>query len=195
MQNPGPHAGPSVNSPSPHSFSSFAPDGTMGFSAAAVGIPKPKSARPIRLRRNIIGSLSSDPRQGGANPSLIILQSAENLGPDSQVSKIWFTRPLQPTMVLARIPSIRKSYLLTLPSRTAMKRNLLNGLLLVGVFMLSQDASPPASSRLGVRVLLETKSTLPCLANYHEFNSSAIKVAVPDVQQPDEFSCGAASLM
>jgi predicted double-glycine peptidase len=34
-----------------------------------------------------------------------------------------------------------------------------------------------------------------CRDTYHEFNPSAIKVGLPDVQQPDEFSCGAAALM
>ena len=78
-----------------------------------------------------------------------------------------------------------------------MSRILLRGLLLVGVLALGQDpsSSPPDLSRPSERVLLETKSTLPCLANYCEFKPSAIKVALPDVQQPDEFSCGAGSLM
>jgi len=75
-----------------------------------------------------------------------------------------------------------------------MSRNLLGGLLLVGVILLGQDTSPPPSSRPGDRVL-EKNSASPCLANYHEFKPSAIKVSLPEVQQPDEFSCGAASLM
>lgn len=78
-----------------------------------------------------------------------------------------------------------------------MSRNLLNGLLLFGLIVLGQDASrsPSASSRPGDQVLVEKNSVTVCLANYHEFKPSAIKVALPDVQQPDEFSCGAASLM
>src|SRR5713101_5211899 len=69
-------------------------------------------------------------------------------------------------------------------TRTAMSRILFRGLLLVGVLALGQDGSPrPASS------------PALCLANYHEFKPAAIKVALPDVQQPDEYSCGAASLM
>src|SRR5438128_3205640 len=65
-----------------------------------------------------------------------------------------------------------------------MSRILLRGLLLVGVLALGQDGSPrPASS------------PALCLANYHEFKPAAIKVSLPEVQQPDEYSCGAASLM
>ena len=65
-----------------------------------------------------------------------------------------------------------------------MSRILLRGLLLIGVLALGQDGSPrPASS------------PALCLANYHEFKPAAIKVSLPEVQQPDEYSCGAASLM
>src|SRR5262245_28649305 len=34
-----------------------------------------------------------------------------------------------------------------------------------------------------------------CESNYHEYHPSAIKIALPEVQQPDEYSCGVASLM
>jgi predicted double-glycine peptidase len=34
-----------------------------------------------------------------------------------------------------------------------------------------------------------------CQNNYHEYQPSAIKIALPEVQQPDEYSCGVASLM
>jgi predicted double-glycine peptidase len=63
-----------------------------------------------------------------------------------------------------------------------MSRFLYQGLLLVVVLALGQDPSP-------------SRSPAPCLANYHEFKPSAIKVPLPDIQQPDEYSCGAASLM
>jgi predicted double-glycine peptidase len=65
-----------------------------------------------------------------------------------------------------------------------MSRILLRGFLLIGVLAFGQDASQPLSS-----------SSAFCLANYHEFKPAAIKVPLPDVQQPDEYSCGAASLM
>jgi predicted double-glycine peptidase len=77
-----------------------------------------------------------------------------------------------------------------------MSRNILNALLLVSLLVLGQDTSPtPIRPRPSERVLVEKNSVSLCLANYHEFKPSAIKVALPDVQQPDEFSCGAASLM
>jgi len=44
----------------------------------------------------------------------------------------------------------------------------------------------------------ESRPTLKwsyCRDTYREFKPSAIKVPLPDVQQPDEFSCGAAALM
>jgi predicted double-glycine peptidase len=66
--------------------------------------------------------------------------------------------------------------------RKTMSRFLFRGLLLVVVLALGQDPSP-------------SQQSAPCLANYHEFKPSAIKVPLPDVQQPDEYSCGAASLM
>jgi predicted double-glycine peptidase len=34
-----------------------------------------------------------------------------------------------------------------------------------------------------------------CENNYHEYQPSAIKIALPEVQQPDEYSCGVAALM
>ena len=63
-----------------------------------------------------------------------------------------------------------------------MSRYLFRGILLVVVFTLGQAPSPSRPPAL-------------CLANYHEFKPSAIKIPLPDVQQPDEYSCGAASLM
>jgi predicted double-glycine peptidase len=77
-----------------------------------------------------------------------------------------------------------------------MSRNILNALLLIGVLALGQDTSPtPPPLRPIDQALVEKNSASLCLANYHEFKPSAIKIALPDVQQPDQFSCGAASLM
>jgi hypothetical protein len=74
--------------------------------------------------------------------------------------------------------------LLQIPHEKTMSRILFSGLLLVGALALGQHASQrPADS------------PALCLANYHEFKPAAIKVALPDVQQPDEYSCGTASLM
>jgi predicted double-glycine peptidase len=76
-----------------------------------------------------------------------------------------------------------------------MSRNFLSALVLISVLALGQDPSSiPAPSGSKEQVLVEKNSAV-CLANYHEFKPSAIKIALPDVQQPDEFSCGAASLM
>jgi predicted double-glycine peptidase len=76
-----------------------------------------------------------------------------------------------------------------------MSRNFLNALVLISVLALGQDSSSiPAPSGSNEQVLVEKNSAV-CLANYHEFKPSAIKIALPEVQQPDEFSCGAASLM
>ena len=75
-----------------------------------------------------------------------------------------------------------------------MSRNFLNALVLISVLALGQDpSSNPAPSGSKEPVLVE-KNAAVCLANYREFKPSAIKIALPDVQQPDEFSCGAASL-
>src|SRR5438477_3958843 len=75
-----------------------------------------------------------------------------------------------------------------------MSRILFRGLLLVGVLALGQDISQRSAAPGADETRLATRPA-PCLTNYHEFKPVAIKVPLPDIQQPDEYSCGAASLM
>jgi predicted double-glycine peptidase len=74
-----------------------------------------------------------------------------------------------------------------------MSRILFRGLLLVSVLALGQVATGDSLQRN--RPEPPASSPCLCLANYHEFKPAAIKIVLPDVQQPDEYSCGAASLM
>jgi predicted double-glycine peptidase len=65
-----------------------------------------------------------------------------------------------------------------------MRRIISCGLMLVGVLVLSPEAGSRSAS-----------APVYCRDTYHEFKPTAIRIALPDVQQPDEFSCGAAALM
>src|SRR6266498_3658775 len=60
MQASGPYAGPSVNSPSPQSFSSLAPAGTSGLSAACKQGPPASSSATDKQTTTRMGNLLGD---------------------------------------------------------------------------------------------------------------------------------------
>jgi predicted double-glycine peptidase len=97
----------------------------------------------------------------------------------------------------------------------AMRRIVVHGFVCVAVLLgcgidhsaaqlraLTQPGSPIVDSgdyarpiRCRISILVGPRQHAVCANNYHEYQSSAIKIALPEVQQPDEYSCGVASLM
>jgi predicted double-glycine peptidase len=60
---------------------------------------------------------------------------------------------------------------------------------------LPQPGSPSAGSGCKISKIFSRRLHVACKNNYQEYQPSAIKIALPEVQQPDEYSCGVASLM
>ena len=90
-----------------------------------------------------------------------------------------------------------------------MRRNLVRGWLLVAL-VLNCGVDHLAANRLralpqpgwqssgcGCKIskIFSRRLHVACKNNYQEYQPSAIKIALPEVQQPDEYSCGVASLM
>jgi predicted double-glycine peptidase len=57
------------------------------------------------------------------------------------------------------------------------------------------DARGTRPIRCRISRVVGPRQQVVCENNYHEYHPSAIKIALPEIQQPDEYSCGVASLM
>jgi predicted double-glycine peptidase len=60
---------------------------------------------------------------------------------------------------------------------------------------LTEPGSAWIDSGCKISKIFSRRLHVVCKNNYQEYQPSAIKIALPEVQQPDEYSCGVASLM